>query len=268
MEAVNNLVNSYFHEPHASLTNGIIFGRDLFVTDKFYNELKQVGLIHIVVLSGQNISLLSNTVLSIFTPILGKKVALLVSIAIIFAFVIFVGIEAPTIRAAIMGSITLFGRYLGRKTYPLYALFITGAVMITVHPLYIESISFQLSFGATLGIILFSIKEVESSSCKTSAQKFYNFIGSELRTSLSASVFTVPIIFFYFRQISFIAPLANIMISFLISPIMFWGAISVAVGLFSYEVGYLLSLPLNIPLWYIVFIVEQFSKLPFAYLNF
>src|SRR3989338_7261226 len=101
-----SVINSYLPEPHASLLNGILFGVSLKASNSFYHQLKITGLLHIVVLSGMNITLLSAITAQI-TSYFGKWVSTLLTILIVIIFIIFVGPKAPIIRAGIMGILTL-----------------------------------------------------------------------------------------------------------------------------------------------------------------
>lgn len=67
-----DVLNTYFAEPHSSLLNGMLFGVDLQTSKTFKSQLKTVGLIHLVVLSGSNITLLSS-IITHMTIKLGKK---------------------------------------------------------------------------------------------------------------------------------------------------------------------------------------------------
>lgn len=279
MEHITILINSYLPEPHASLLLGILFGKKLEVTQTFYDNLKKVGLIHIVVLSGMNITLLSSFVIGASIHILGRRLSTILTIVCIVLFVLFVGIQPPLIRASIMGILSLVGLLLGRKTLALYTLFLSAIIMILIWHEWITSISFHLSFGATLGIILFGnvegnntiIPQTESlnnSPVHTLMKSLYSYIDDELRVTLSAQIFTVPLIFFYFRQISFIAPLANILISFIIAPLMIIGLITVAVGSMWWYGGFVLSWICYGLIQWLVWIVEWLSKIPYGSVTF
>ncbi|KKQ36636.1 MAG: internalization-related competence protein ComEC/Rec2 protein [Candidatus Roizmanbacteria bacterium GW2011_GWA2_37_7] len=276
------LVNSFLPEPHASLLNGILLGRPLFVTNTFYNQLKDVGLIHIVVLSGMNITLLTAIIMNTIVQYIGRKIASILTIVIIILFVLFVGAEAPIVRAAMMGILSLVGLLYGRKTIALYLLFLSGLIMIIVNHEWLSSISFQLSFAATLGIILFGSVPHEDKTIqltpKTNISKendteknhisylinLKSYFLEELRISFSAQVFTLPIIFWYFRQISFISPIANILVAWLIAPIMILGILTIILGMISWHLGFVFSLLLYPLLGFIVWVVEIFSKIPYA----
>lgn len=251
-----SVINGYLPEPHASLLNGILFGIPLKTSKIFYERLKIVGLLHIVVLSGINVTILAAIVGS-FTRFLNKKLSVFISIASIVLFVIFVGAKPPIVRAGVMGILTLVAIIFGRKALPLYLLFLSAFLTSIFWPRWIGSLSFQLSYGATLGIILFG--QVHESK---------NFLWKDLKPSLAAQLFTAPIIFFSFHQISFIAPLSNLLVSAVIPPLMIFGFLTAILGKIHFLLGVLPAYTSYGLLSYIVFVVEFLSRAPFAFHQF
>src|SRR3989344_6060991 len=196
-DILTSVINSYLPEPHASLLNGMLFGINLKTSKNFYDQLKIVGLLHIVVLSGMNITLLGSIIMSVLSFI-GKPLASLITILMIGLFIVFVGAQAPLIRAGFMGILTLVALLYGRKNYVLFALFLSAIFILIFWPSWLMSISFQLSYGATLGIILFArTKEIKTENF---IEKFFFDCRKILRVSLAAQLFTTPIIFIYFKQ--------------------------------------------------------------------
>ncbi|MFA6016934.1 MAG: ComEC/Rec2 family competence protein [Patescibacteria group bacterium] len=250
-----NVINYYLPEPHASLLNGIIFGVNLKTTKEFYQQLKVVGLLHLVVLSGINITLLSS-IISSSTKFLSKLLSTLITILLVFLFVIFVGPQAPIIRAAFMGILTHVAIITGRKNYTLYALFLSFIFISVFWPAWLKTVSLQLSYGATLGIILFG--QTQSN----------NYIWKNIKLTLAAQIFTVPIIFFYFKQISLIAPVSNLLVAETIPPLMVFGFLTAILGKISYFLGYIPSLICYGILSYLIWIIEVLAKLPFAFIQF
>ena len=250
-----NVINSYLPEPEASLLNGIIFGINLKTTKEFYQQLKIVGLLHLVVLSGINITLLAAMVSSV-TKYFSKVISTMITILTIILFVIFVGPKAPIIRAAFMGLLTHVAIITGRKNYTLYALFLSLIFILIFWPLWLKTVSLQLSYGATLGIILFG-----QSNSK-------NNIVNNLRLTFAAQVFTVPIIFFYFKQVSLISPLANLLVAETIPPLMVFGFLTAILGKINFFLGYIPSLISYGILSYLVWIIETLAKIPYIFLQF
>jgi competence protein ComEC len=250
-----SVINSYLPEPHASLLNGIIFGVNLRATKEFYQQLKIVGLLHLVVLSGINITLLSSMISS-STKFLSKLLSTLITILMIILFVIFVGPQAPIIRAAFMGLLTHVAIITGRKNYTLYALLLSFIFILVFWPDWLKTVSLQLSYGATLGIILFG------------QGKSNNYILKNLRLTLAAQIFTVPIIFLYFKQISLISPLSNLLVVEIIPPLMVFGFLTAFLGKINYFLGYIPSIICYGILSYLVWVIKMLAKIPFAYLKF
>ncbi|HLL60974.1 MAG TPA: ComEC/Rec2 family competence protein [Candidatus Nitrosocosmicus sp.] len=306
------VINSYIPEPHASLLNGILFGVPLKSAGPLYEQLKVVGLLHMVVLSGMNITFLA-AFIGKATSMFSKQVSILITIVSIIFFIVFVGAEAPIVRAGIMGCLTLVSILLGRKTIALYGLFTSGFLIALFKPDWLATVSFQLSFAATLGIILFGGSRnnkklsadlsnasisgftpvgslpshivgtgLPSRSTDISALSASNslegkdktesnsrsviggYIKDNLRISLAAQVFTAPIIFFYFREISFVSPLANILVAWTIEPLMILGFIASLAGKIWWPLGLVPSWLCYGLLNYYLTIVNILYSIPFA----
>jgi competence protein ComEC len=257
------VINSYLPEPHASLLNGIIFGVNLKTNKEFIMELKRVGLTHIVVLSGMNITILVS-IISVLTSKLSKKLATLISIISVIIFILFVGIQAPIVRAAFMSILTLVAIIYGRKTFALYTLALSGIFSLLLKPQWLTSISFHLSYAATLGLILFAHQDTNVHKGETRGS-LLNYCKSELKTSMAAQAFTVPLIFLYFKQISFIAPLSNLLVSWLITPLMIFGFITAILGKIAPILGMIPSYICYVLLSYLIIVIHFLSGLPFIF---
>lgn len=260
-----SVINAYLPEPQASLLNGMLFGINLKTSRAFYEQLKIVGLLHIVVLSGINITLLASAI-SAGTSFFGRLISSLITILIIVIFIVFVGAKAPIVRAGFMGILTLVAFWYGRRKQVIYALILSVIFISILWPTWLKTISFQLSYAATLGIILFG--QTREKKTKNRLEKILNWSRKELRLSLSAQLFTAPIIFFYFRQVSLVAPLSNLLISFFIAPLMIFGFLTAFLGKINYSLGLIPAYISYGILSYIVFVIETLSRLPFVYFKF
>jgi len=264
-EIFTSVINNYLPEPHASLLNGMIFGINLHTSKAFYEQLKIVGLLHIVVLSGINITLLA-AIIALSTSFLGRLASSLITILTIILFIAFVGAKAPIVRAGFMGILTLVAFMYGRRKQAIYILFLSAVFILIFWPAWLKTISFHLSFAATLGIILFG--QTRENNSENNLEKFIYWVKKELRLSLSAQLFTAPIIFFYFKQVSLVAPLSNLLISFFIAPLMIFGLLTAFLGKINYSLGLIPSYICYGMLSYVVFVIDSLSKLPFVYFKF
>lgn len=261
-------IQSYLPEPEASLLAGMLFGGTNGFSAKFYEALLATGTIHVVALSGTNITILINLI-SKFTFPLGRKLSSLFSIAAIVAFIFFVGPSPTVVRAGIMGSLTLLSVYFGRQKYSLLSLMLASFLMIIFDKSILTNISFQLSFLSTLGIIIFASTPVSfKNRGRNILWDIFNDIKTvfweNLKTTLSAQVATLPLIVFAFGRISLIAPLSNVLVGWVVNPIMVLGTLICLVSVISNSLGQLLAFFAYLPLHYFVKVVELSGSLPFA----
>lgn len=191
-------------EPYSGLLLGMTIGyKDDFPEDFLY-LLKKTGTIHIIVVSGYNISIVMSSI-SIIFGFLGKRLHLLFSIIFALLFAGIAGFDPSVVRATIMGLVTVIGAYYGSQRFPLYVLYSTLVLMIIVNPAYLFDISFQLSAVATFGVVVCSILENEKES-----------IFSFMFMTIFVSLFIFPIISYYFETVSIISILSNLLVAWVI----------------------------------------------------
>ncbi len=260
------VINSYLPEPHASLLNGIIFGVPLRTDPYFYQQLKMVGLLHLVVLSGINITFLSIMIASL-TSNFSKRVSILITILTIILFIIFVGPQAPIIRAAIMSILTLVAIILKKRAFSLYGLFLSAAIVLAVYPQWFKTTSFQLSYAATLGIILLG-KVKTQTKVNNKFGALILEVRKAFRVSIAAQAFTLPVVFIYFKQISVIAPLSTLIVSPLVPPLMIFGFLTSVLGKMNYALGLPFSYLCYGLLAFMITVINSLSKIPFIYFQF
>jgi competence protein ComEC len=168
-----------------------------------------------------------------------------------------------------MGCIALLAANFGRKNIPLYTLFLAVSVMLLLNPPWVTDIGFQLSVLATLGIILFAKKEkkIVSNPSGSLLARAYSFIEDDLRVTLAAQVFTIPIILFQFHRLSLIAPISNVLIGWLIAPIMITGFVMIGLGLIWLPLAQLVGLVAWVLISTLMTLVDLTALIPFASIN-
>lgn len=270
------LIGQMLPEPHAGLLSGILFGTKATIAPALKDALIATGTIHVTALSGANITILVSLVGTLLLIIFSRQITAVLTCGIIIGFVWFVGPSASVVRAAIMAVLTLFSTVFGRQYTALLSLGFAVFAMLFVNPSWLFDLSFQLSVLSTLGVVLFCKKrmldyatwkkqqeEVPSFPKKT-ATILYRLVEDDLRMTLSAQVFTIPVILFTFGRLSLVAPLANVLIGFVIPPLTALGLIAVALGLVWLPLGQIVGFFLWVMLSYILFVVELCARLPFA----
>lgn len=252
----------------AALISGLVLGEKSKGDKEYIEALRKTGTLHIIVVSGANLTMVAGFFLQLKRYI-GIRPAIAASILVVWFYALLTGGQAPVIRAAIMVSLAFSAKILGRQQWQLYSLLLAGTLMLLLKPMLYTEISFQLSFAATLGIILF-------------AQRFYNYfanakivfgkrvkhlpfsLAENLSTTLAAQLLVIPLILYHFHEISLLSPLVNI----LVLPVVFYltilGAILLFVGYFSHVLGTLIGLQILLPATYFSSVVLLFAKIPFV----
>jgi len=256
-------------EPNSSFLAGLIFGAKQSLGQNLLDEFQKVGLIHIVVLSGENLTIVAAAILSLTAYFGRRKFSLLASTLGIVIFSIMVGFTTTVLRAAIMALIAMLARYLGRPSDALRALFIAGLFMLLWNPVIIfYDPSFQLSFMAALGLIIWS------PFIDLLIVKKLNFIPAKfgLREIVSATfavqIFILPLLIRMSGTFSFISFIANLIVLPMIPAVMLFGFLTGLIGMIPTQAGLFLSWPFGFLSFLlsqlVIKLTEFFTAIPFA----
>lgn len=256
---LQGLINQLYSEPHASLMNGLLLGvKNL--PKELEEAFKITGTIHVVVVSGYNISLVGGFFLRL-SGLLKRQQAILLTLTAIVLYTLLVGPNPPVVRSALMASVSYLGVWLGRQRLALFSLLMAAGLMVALNPAIISSISFQLSFLATLGILVFADKF--NLYLKNIPQPFKE----SLTVTLAAQIMVLPVIFYNFGTISLISPLVNTLVLWTIPLATVLGFISLLLGLIFFPLGVLFAWIAWAPMSIFIFIVNLGADIPLAQLN-
>jgi competence protein ComEC len=143
-------------DPEASLLAGILLGVESGIPKAVEKAFQDTGTAHIIAISGFNISLIAALFAVLFSRLLGRYKGAVAAGLGIAAYTLLVGADAAVVRAAIMGGLSLFARQVGRRQDGLTSLAGVAAVMALCNPQILGDAGYQLSFGATLGLVLYA----------------------------------------------------------------------------------------------------------------
>lgn len=238
-ENVTDLFNSSLSPVQSSLMLGIVFGIKQEMPVGFYDNLQKTGLLHVIAASGMNIAMAAGFLVGLFGLFFKRQFALILSIFGIVIYAFLAGFEASIVRASIMGILVISAQLFGRQNSSFLGLFAAGFIMLFLNPSLIFDVGFQLSFMATLGLIylrpLFSLNQ----KVKHLIQK--SIIGEDLTTTISAQIFTLPILIINFGSYSLISILVNGLLLWTVPIIMAIGGVGALSGLIFEPFGRLIS---------------------------
>ncbi|MBI2331720.1 MAG: ComEC/Rec2 family competence protein, partial [Chloroflexi bacterium] len=263
--------NTYhlFQDPEASLLAGILFGVDTGLPKRLQDAFKNTGTAHIIAISGFNIAIIAGLFFSFFKWILkNERLGAVFAVLFVFLYAFLVGGDPAVMRAAIMGSLALFARQVGRRNAGINTLAVVALLMALINPLTLWDVGFQLSFFATLGLILYAepfsnitARFIESIA-KQENSAIVNIINDNVILTLAAQVMTIPLMAYYFQRISIISFIANPFILPVQPAVMILGGIAVFVSLPIFPLGQLLAWVAWPFAGYTIRVVEFFDNVP------
>ncbi len=214
---------------NGALLIGVLLGIKNSLDSEFYEALKQTGTLHIAVASGTNIALFSGILLSTLSTYLGRKYAIIVSIVLIWMYVVLSGVQPPIVRAAFMATIAFGAGLFGRDISILRALIVSALFLLFWNPQWLFDVGFQLSFSATFGVVYVSkfVKNVLFGP-KIVTRYLPQIAQNDFSTSIGAQIACSPILLanFSISPLTFIlSPIVNVLILWTIPIIMGLGGV-------------------------------------------
>jgi competence protein ComEC len=221
--------------PESGLMGGLVIGTKDFLSEQLRTEFISTGTIHIVALSGYNVSIVAEAIMKFFGALFSQLVSISLGIFAIIIFVIMTGASSTAVRAGIMGILALVARMTGRPYVAFRGLILAVFFMVLYNPrTLVFDVSFQLSFLATLGLIFVSpvvskwLKRIHS-----------NFLREMLSATISAQIAVLPFLVYKMGVLSLSSLPVNILILPFIPPAMLFGTIA---GFISF-VSHILAVP-------------------------
>ena len=266
--ALEKIYNLY-PDPEASLMAGILLGVEAGIPPSVQEAFRLTGTSHIIVISGFNITIIAALFAVFFSRILGKGKGAIVAAIGIILYTLLVGANAAVVRAALLGLLTLLGHQFGRRQVGLNSLAFTGALMAVVTPKVLWDVSFQLSFMATLGIMLYAepltkwfIGLSSHFLPRERAERLAGPVGEYFLLTLAAQVTTLPVMIYYFKRISLTSLIANPLILPAQPAVMVLGGISVLSGMIFKPLGQVIAWTAWPFIAYTIRVVEWLATIP------
>jgi competence protein ComEC len=271
-ERAKGTIKRLLPDPQAALLTGILLGDDNSLPPELEEQFRTTGMTHIIAISGFNIAILSGVLLAASRPILGHRRSAWFVLGGIAIYAILVGADAAVVRAAIMGGLfVIAARLLGRPTYAPAALFVAAIAMTMVDPFILWNVGFQLSFAATLGLMLYvgpwsrwTETRLRRFADPETANRLTRTLSEIVLATVAAMLLTLPIIAYHFGQLSLVSPLANLFILPAQPGVMIWGGLATLIGMVVPALGQLFAWVSWLFLTWTIELVRFFAGLPLA----
>jgi len=190
--------------------SSIFFGSKTELDESILQEFRDSGLIHLLAISGLHIGFIGAIFFKFFSLFLSKTKSYILSVMFLYLYVLLLPSQPSALRAAFMYSITALFFVMGNRTLSVTILSFSAFVLLFINPYYIYNLGFQLSYLATLGIILFN---------KDLGRILPKFLPCKIKDSLSVTFCAFVSIFFLQWAIFGRVPLFSLVTSVIFVPL-------------------------------------------------
>ncbi len=260
-ERIVNVINQSLPPQQAGLLNGMLIGYREGLTDEVEDVFSRSGLTHLMAVSGANVAFIMLPLIFAFKKLrLRQDVYNIIIIGILVMFTFITGFEPSVLRAVIMAIVILVGQILKRETEIFTSIAFAAILLLLCNPGSLFNIGFQLSFAATISLVLFypNLKNMLNFSFLP------EFITDVLGSTLAAQIGVLPVTVFYFNKISLVSILSNLIVAPVVEFITIMGSLMALLGqihiIFSVLIGYCNNALLS----FVLFVTKTTAELPYS----
>lgn len=245
-------------EPEASLQRAILIGSHSATFSDLTPDFIRTGMIHIIATSGFKVAIAGGAILALATPLLGKRRAALAALLGVGVYILLTGATPAGVRAGLMWGLALGALLVGRPAASLQGLTLAAAGMVAVQPAVLGDTGFQMSAGATAGILLLQPR------FEVWLHHLPGWLAEPVGVTLAAQVGTLPVTMVGFQQVSLVAPLANLVCLPVLPAAMATGTLVVVAQSIAAPLGHLAGLIAFGFLAYMIGAVRLLAQVPAA----
>ncbi len=274
--SLSRSLQSLLPEPQASLAEGIILGIRTNIPKTLSDAFKHTGTTHVLAISGQNLTIIAGLMTALAVWLLGRRRQWYIILAVVsvWFYALLAGMGPSVLRAVIMATVFLSAHLLGRPGSAAPATFLAAAVMVGWQPAILSDISFQLSFLSILGLTYLAppLQAASDRWTQSSAREHWwgtplAMMTDALAVSLSAVLFTLPVIAYNFHTISPAGIPATLLLLPVLPAVMLLSGAAAFAGLIVPALAHVLAWAAWVPLSFMVAVVTVFDRLPLSFLQ-
>ncbi len=261
-----SIIENTLPEDAAGFATALLLGDRTDIDYEINTAFKVSGIMHIIAVSGLHVTIL----FGLIQLLTGRRRVLtsIIGIPIVLFFAAVAGFTPSVTRAAIMQILVMLALLFDREYDPFTALSFAALVILAVNPLAITSVSFQLSFGCMVGIFQFSEKIkawlLHEKRLGKLPVKFAGWLGGSVAITLSAMVYTTPLVAIYFGAVSLVGVLTNLLVLWVVTYVFYGVMLVCVVGCISMAAASVLGWVIAWPIRYILLVAKDLSRLPLA----
>ncbi|NTW05331.1 MAG: DNA internalization-related competence protein ComEC/Rec2, partial [Peptococcaceae bacterium] len=237
-QRLSQVNRSTMEASQGAIVNGVVFGQRGEIDPETMEIFSEIGIVHILSVSGLNIGLIVAGSLGLLKLLnIQRGVFSLTSLTILF-YTYITGIEIAVFRASVMAWLYLLAKKIGRDNDWPTTLSGAALIILAFNPEAIFNPGFQLSFGATWGILLLG-PVIDEALKKTGLNNGY--LRGSLWVSMGAQLGTLPLIVYHYNLFSPVSLLANLLAVPLAGLILPLGLAASLTGLLSIKIALIIN---------------------------
>jgi competence protein ComEC len=255
-------------EPEA-LLKGLILGERSDLPHQTLAAFADAGTVHILAVSGFNVGLVVLIFFLFFRSIgFSPTLANLLLVPLLIVYAGLTDFTPSVVRATIMAVIFIIGFLLERESSPYNLLGLAALVILLLWPQALFDLSFSLSFAATFGIIFLAPRFYGLFPEQVRKSRWGSWLFLPLFVTLSAQMFSTPLILQSFYRLSLVSPLANLIILPLVTLATALGFSQILSGFLNFSLSRIFAAANWLVLKGILASTSFFAHLPYASLRF
>ena len=258
---IRDTINGTLTDEEGNLLLAILLGDKDKLSEDIQESFKTSNLSHMLAVSGAHVSyIILGLTYVLQNSIIGKKNGKIVCIIFLLAFMAITNFTPSVTRACIMAILTLLSSIIYRKSDVYTNISVAALITLIFNPYSLLDLGFQLSYGGTIGIIIF-IKRIQE---KKSNSKVINYIKQMALVSIYANIIIIPIMMYHFNTVSFTFIISNIMASPILGIIVITGFLFIITSITVKPLTRLIAIFIKPILSILIKISQICSKLPFS----
>ena len=248
----------------ADVASGLIFGYRDKIDANTQRAFVNTGSVHLLAVSGMHVVLIySNVVLLLgllqIRKLVGKKNVPILALVFLWVFTFVAGLAASIVRATLMITIMVVGKYFGRQGINMNTVCAVAVIMLIYDPNVLYDVGFQLSFAAVVGILTFQ-QPVKQYFPEWLLLR--NGFSNMISVTIAAQLTTLPLILYYFHQFPVYFMLSGIIAVFLADWVIKIGLAVILISIISSKIAVYFSLLWQMSVWSLLKSVEWIDCIP------
>ncbi len=252
----------------SALLKGILLGDRQAFPQGLLDDFTATGLTHTLAVSGFNVGIVALVGFTLLRALSLRRLLTAVAVILLLILYAFVtGLSPSVVRATLMACVLIVGAALERDVDVLNTLGLSAALLLAVWPLSLFDPGFQLSFAATLSLIVLSRPLLSLLPDRPDPARWKVWLGAPFAVSLAAQIGSLPVVAYHFQTLSLASFVANLPVAPLVSASTVLGLLSAMVGPLSPALSTLINGANYLLLKAFLFTVHLFAQIPCAVLT-